>query len=245
MKIKILLIILLMCISSTSLYSQEMYLHGNIGYGFPATKTVIGARNDATFIENVYGSWGAGLNLGAAIGAMFSEHVGAELGFSFLSGREYQVSSTDTLGALSEEASATMLRLIPALRISGGEKTKVYSRIGFVLGVSASWDETFAGSIYGVPISGTATAEGGTAFGWTAAAGVSFSITDKSAFFAELYTINMNWAPEEMKVYGTGFSYKLNFRDKVNANNAYEELKDYMPFNSTGVNLGIIIMLGK
>src|ERR1035438_7821011 len=103
--IKILFIVLAaIVLSSITVNSnaQGFYIDAGLGYGFNAVSQSIGdsyssTNSGSTFSstdQNVKGSFGAGLNFGAAFGYMISEHIGAELGISYLSGSTIQITNT-------------------------------------------------------------------------------------------------------------------------------------------------------
>lgn len=206
---------------SNHTFAQGGYLNFNLGYAFPlggqtlTNETSYRAFDDfgnltidTDTYEQISYSLGKGFNLGGALGYMFNEHIGAELGISYLIGAEslstYSYTSIDpsnSYGGASESlTSSKMLRIIPSLVISaGGEKIKPYAKFGFVIGKgsvtiensfqsSSSWD----GISFGSEISKLS---GGTALGLSSALGANIKLSDKMSFFGEINMINMAYAP--------------------------------------------------
>src|ERR1017187_10309842 len=204
---------------STNSNAQNFYISAGIGYGFQAASQALGTNYSSTtsgntFSEsnaNVTGSFGKGVNFGGAIGYMFSEHFGGEIGISYLSGSK--ISSTNNANqvsvesvAITNDASATMLRVIPALKIVGeAGKITPYARIGLVLGVSptitANYNETdiytslFPIGTYDSTYSSTNKFTGGISIGFSVALGADLKLSNKVSIYGEVGMIAQTWAP--------------------------------------------------
>ena len=158
--------------------------------------------------EQVAFSLGKGVNLGATVGYMFNEHIGAELGLSYLIGGETasSYSSSEISPFYSETVSietltsSKMLRIIPSLVLSaGGEKIKPYVKFGLVFGKGSVTEETsYQDNSNGFSVSNSEIVKlsGGTALGLSSALGANISLSDNMCFFGELQMINMSYAPK-------------------------------------------------
>ena len=115
-----------------------------------------------------------------------------------------------------------MLQLVPAILITPGlEKMNPYARLGMIVGILPSitekYDETSTGSSGGVKATSTdvtatkAKISGGVALGFTAAAGVDYSLSSKLVVYAEMIFNGITYAPTKGK-YKT---YTVNGQDAL------------------------------
>jgi len=195
------------------LFSQGAYINVNVGYGLAFSTSTswdcynyTGTDNSSTY-EQVYLSLGKGFNFGGTFGYMFNEHVGAELGVSYLIGGKTvcEESDNDEWGSdlYKTTFSAKMLRFIPAIVVAAGtEGVNPYAKFGIVIGTGSVTHEGDYTSTYNDM--GLKTThnylnvwkyKGGVAMGIQGAVGALFELSDKLSFFAELNTINMSYAP--------------------------------------------------
>ena len=270
---------------SNHTFAQGGYMNFNVGYAFPlggqtlTNETRYRAYDDfgdltigTNAYEQISYSLGKGFNVGGALGYMFNEHIGAELGVSYLIGAEslstYSNTEIDPFNsipysyAFESLISSKMLRIIPSLVISaGGEKIKPYAKFGLVFGKgsvtiensyqsSSSWD----GISFETEISKLS---GGTALGLSSALGASIKLSDKMSFFGEINMINMSYAPtngELIEATSNGVntlplmttaeietefvdSYTINNINNTNPFQPSQELKQRLPFGSSGINV--------
>ena len=220
----------------------------NLGYGLAAGTSVIGVNQTATTAENVKGSYGQGLNFGLNLNYMFSENVGADLGFGMLMGKEFTVTDNSSSGSTGDmKMKGSMIRIMPGIKVSAGDDKSMspYGRFGLVLGVAGKVKEkdTYTGSGF----SGTYEYEysGGSSFGWYGAFGIAFELSDKIKLNTELITINQTYAPDKAENTSRSDGQALNPTITLDANdvasNPNTGLKQYLPFGSIGLNVGLQI----
>lgn len=273
-------------LSSVSLNSnaQGFYINAGLGYGFNAasqvigtnyTKTTDGSGNTTTTTTNVKGSYAAGLNFGAIFGYMFNEHISGEIGINYLSGSTTTTTNSHTDSASSDVftmgTKATMLRIIPAIKISGEPGTVTpYLKAGLVLGLSGKITNTVNGTSTTLGTSdvyaGTEEYTGGTSIGFMGAVGIDYKLSDMFSIYGEIGMIGATWAPTVMNV----TAYTINGVDQLAQNNTSEKqttfssstttssnvnpspgsptqsLQSFEPFSSWGINIGVhLTFVGK
>ncbi len=245
---KILFTALLTAATCAAVKGQGFYTGVNIGYGFAAGSQVIGVDQTATTEENVKGSYGQGLNFGVNLIYMFSENLGAELGFGMLMGKEFTItdnSSSTTTGTTKMKGS--MIRVMPGLRVSAGDDAAIspFARFGLVVGVGgkikeeATWTGSGFSGIYEYE------ASEGSSMGWYGAFGAAFELSEKMRLTAELITINQTFAPKKYENTansdGSALDPAITLDDNVSSSATNTWLKHYLPFGSTGLNVGVLI----
>lgn len=240
-------LIILFCTWTVLSTAQGFNIGVNVGYGLGAGTRTLGVNSTSTTFENVKGSFGQGLNLGINLNYMFTEHVGADLGFGYLMGREFEFTSNNggSSGTESEKVKGSMLRILPGVRVTAGENLSIspYGRFGLVIGVAGKLKEKDSWS--GSGSSGTREFElsGGTSLGWFGAFGLAFKISDKMKFMTELTLINQTYGPEKLENTsnsdGSQLDHPVTFEDNVSFNSDNISLKPYLPFGSIGLNLGL------
>ncbi|HRH64937.1 MAG TPA: porin family protein [Bacteroidia bacterium] len=240
---------LALAVSTTLFASAQGFNVGvNVGYGLGAGNSVIGVNETATTRENVKGSFGQGLNFGLNLNYMFSENVGADLGFGMLMGNEFTITDNSTSGSTGDmKIKGSMIRIMPGIKVSAGDDKSMspYGRFGLVVGVAGKLKEkdTYTGSGF----SGTYEYEysGGSSFGWYGAFGIGFELSDKIKLNTELITINQTYGPEKAentaRSDGQALDPTRTLSDDDAASNPNTGLKQYVPFGSIGLNVGIQI----
>jgi hypothetical protein len=176
------------------------------------------------------GSFGKGVQAVATFGYMFTENIGAELGFGYLIGTKITIgknenSTTNIYNYIDQtnpannyttttyssstgksEASGNMLRIIPAVRFSAGKGSiKPYARVGMVISVANK--STGSSKDVSINNSGVATVyereykySGGISLGFAAALGATYNLTDNFGIFAEIGIITQSWAPKKWEL---------------------------------------------
>lgn len=214
----------------------------SVGYGVPWISQQIGTNsttaNSTTLdpltgaeiprttnsTKTVKGSYGAGWNVSGAFGYKLSEHLGLELGISYLAGKSYTTQSffsdtrLDVLTSYSHEVESSKSRAIlftPTLKfMTQQRKFTPYFLVGPVLGkinfhreLERSTEE-----------SGTVVTEfrntkftGGLAIGLRGAVGVSVILNKKVSLFSEIVFTGMNYYPKESEIK----RYIVNGEDKL------------------------------
>lgn len=258
---KIIIMASVMMLISNFILAQGLYINVGLGYNLASGKDVLATNQTSSTEENVYGSYGEGLNFGAIFGYMFSANVGGELGFSYLSGKEFTSTFNTSNTNITQKVSGTMLRLTPALKVTAGEKIKPYGKFGLVLGLSPGAELTATGATSGSTYQETDKYSGGTSMGWMGAFGVDIELSGNMSIFGELTVINQSWAPDKNEWTITSSSGSVSITESgtttyvdkvvypVAESPVYDvdlqQLRDPEPFSSFGINVGVMIAFGK
>jgi len=255
------------CLFANTAKSQ-LYINANAGYGFGPGEHGF-AYNSASTSSNYHDesvklTFGKGLNVGAAVGFMFSENVGAELGISYLMGGKTEAQDVREIASgLTETTtnvmSASMIRFMPTLVVkSSREGMAPYAKFGLVIGSGKFTDvekHTDGKDVFEMETEYS----GGMALGFTGAFGLNFGLSDNMDFFGELNYIGLSYAPTDGEVTKATFNGvdelgDLDVRDKkVVYSDSYDtdrtvapspdepskSTKFSAPFSSFGLNFGI------
>ena len=108
---KMLFLIFVISLTTNNLFAQGAYVNANFGYGFMMSSQNINyfsfynfsAGNNSATLEQINVSLGKGVNAGATFGYMFNNHVGAELGISYLFGAKSKAMDTYPSGTTDYE----------------------------------------------------------------------------------------------------------------------------------------------
>jgi hypothetical protein len=227
---------------------QSLYLNLGVGYAFPSASQVIDRNHSSSFDENVYGSYGKGFNFGAGIGVMFSDYIGAELGFSYLAGATYEVMDEAVLYSYD----GSMFRIKPALKITAGDNVKPYAKFGVVFGLGTKVNVDISGVDGNNIITGKEEYSGGVPTGWLGAFGIDFHAGDNFSVFVEMETISQSWTPQkydESITYTNGNVSVTEVESRILVDNrpngaSGQALAPVEPFSSIGINAGIKLFLG-
>jgi hypothetical protein len=283
----IIITVIMLSLVSKNSTAQNFYITAGLGYGFMAASQSLGDNYSYTSSGNtisesdqsVKGSFGSGLNFGGALGYMFGEHLGAEIGVSYLSGSTISSTSntnfvTVSTTSISYSSSATMLRIIPSLKICG-EPAKItpYIRVGLVLGISptittnSNETDTYTtgfGTTTDTTIAITNKFTGGISIGFSVALGADLKLSDKVSIFGEIGMIAQTWAPTQSN-YSTWTkngvdqlasmttsqkqtdyldNYSTTSTVPTNTGLPSQALKQYAPFSSWGFNVGLHFNFG-
>lgn len=207
-------------------------------------------------------SLGKGFNAGINVGYMFTKNIGAEIGANYLMGSEYTGTykdETDPTYSYSQKVSAKMIQIKPAavFRVNY-DKISPYAKVGLVIGLGSkiksneNWQDTSNG--YNSERSWEYNK--GIAFGMHGAIGAEFAINDMIGIFGEITGTGLTYAPEKGKMTSRSINgvdqmpnyptrtKEIDFQDGSfvddGGNNvARKEAKQYMPFSSIGLNIGV------
>ena len=207
--------------TTTTALQAQVYVAARAGYSFsvspevrrvttPDLHTYGGlydqTANGATYsYKNIYGSAGAGLNGGVAVGYMFNEHFGVELAGNYFSGNQQDFYNGGTYSAGSYPASPNhggriydyirVFRVLPSLVVTGGSgKVSPYARFGICLPLTGTLysevkdftsRETTAGLTYERLDNATLETKGDFSLGFNSAIGVNIKLSDKLTLFGE------------------------------------------------------------
>ena len=190
--------------------SQGFYGALNVGYGFSTPSQVIGtdyvvSATGAETESNIYGTYGAGINIGLTPGYMITEHFGVELGLNYFMGTNVDVNKVRTpFGESLASLHSSQFRLLPSLVVSsGGTKFSVYAKAGLVLPVfGTTFLKVEDSGVFGPGSGYTRETEtkGAFSLGFNGAIGVNYGISDKLSVFGELSGMNLHINAKEREV---------------------------------------------
>jgi hypothetical protein len=235
---KIFSMMLAICLMAGIANAQKTYIRLGVGGGV-GLKQYDGENwadetstpNSDNFVIKSTGL-GGGFNANLAFGYMLSDYVGIELGVNEFIGltKKTKYTSTSNSGDYTTDykVSGMMLQVVPAIVITPGlEKLNPYARLGMIVGILPSITDktnstaTYSGETLKVTHTGDAKIKlsGGVAFGFTAAGGVAFNLSEKLDFFAEIVFNGITYAPskgkyKEWTVDGDDQLAKADTRDK-------------------------------
>ncbi len=239
--------------------------------GFPTGYN--GTRNNPSSQSFAYSiksaSFSAGVPATIGLGYMVSDHVGIQLDASIgLSNKKYTfVDNNVNLGTAASPVPGTIsttqtanhpVLLIPALVIqSGGEKLKVYGRIGAVLPLNTKVTQEMV--LSNLPGAGAVIVDDFTwqikssfSVGFTAAAGVKYQLNDKMSIWGEFSFLSMTqntkeqnlqtWTEDGQSVSLSAYPYPthIKFSKTAIVDTTFETFPTYgQPFSNVGFNVGI------
>lgn len=246
--IKKIVLSLMLWVFAQGAQAQGFNVGVNVGYALGAGNQVIGVNSTASTAENVKGSYGQGLNLGLNLNYMFSENLGADLGFGMLMGKEYTLTDNSTNGSTrTDKLKGSMIRIMPGIKVSTGESNELapYGRFGLVLGVGSKIKQSATSAGSGSAASAEYELSEGSSFGWYGAFGLAFRLSEKIKLNAELTMINQTWGAEKYEntsnSTGDPLDPPVTLTDNATNSTANTALKSYFPFGSIGLNAGIQI----
>lgn len=250
--------------------AQNAYLTVGGGYGLKLGSMAISANYSSSKFESVSSSFGKGILSNIGIGYSKNEHFAVELHVNYLLGSkvEFTDATSPTTPPENEILKGRMLRIIPAIRFSYGEKLKPYARIGLIVGVlnrlvdertsySYSWSSNYD-TYHEISVF-----KGGLSLGFSGALGATYPLSDKLSLYGELGFMSQAWAPKKRIVttYEVNGVDRLSVMAKRDAETEFvdsydpsvsispsepdQSLKIYLPYSSWGVNVGIHYTLGK
>ncbi len=236
-RMNILTVMVLLLIGATAALSQGMYLRFHGGYGLGAGTQAIGDNDTYTgttlTTEGVYGSFGEGLKLGASAGYMFTDHFGAELGFSYWSGKSITYETKTTSSDFSSITWRSWgIVAVPSAVLSAGMKTiNPYARVGLVLGVLRPREEVSQRSGANT-LEAEVQESGGIALGYTGALGISLSAGNGVDIFAETVLNSVTYSPSKYEI----TKYIIDLQDRLpSLQDKTREYKETISANDTNV----------
>lgn len=264
---KLLFIVLVLNFFPKTTIAQDLFFKFNAGYGLAMNAQNLGYfdffnSTDGTNSyseEQVKVSLSKGLNFGGAIGVMFNENIGAELGLSYLLGGVSNAKQTYIGGETDLSISSNMLRIKPSIIISANEENLTpYAKFGLIIGSGSilyEYNDNDGGDITLINIK----LDGGLALGLTSAVGAKFNLSDQLSIFCELNAISLSHAPSKGLMTEASFNgidmlpnlttsekeiefvdtYTINWNSPPADSQPSKELKQMMPFSSFGINIGV------
>lgn len=181
-----------------SISAQGLYvgLQGGYGFGTPGDKigaeTVITSTGDQTS-TSIISSFGGGTNAGLNVGYMFTEHIGAELGFSYFLGSEVTSDHvTVPTGELLVTRKTTQTRLAPSIVLTTGGDFAVYTKAGLMLPVGGSTIIDYSDETNPLAtVDRGFEAKGAMSIGFQGALGANYKLSDNLSIFGELSAVNL------------------------------------------------------
>jgi opacity protein-like surface antigen len=262
--------VLLFCIFTSPLFAQGPFITFNAGYGVKMASQNLEyfefynftSGNNSSTSEQVNVSLGKGVSLGAAIGVMFNENIGAELGISYLLGGKSKAQDKYIGGTTDYSLSSRMLRVNPSLVLSSNsEKIKPYAKFGVMVGAGSVFYE-FIDNDDGDEVRLLMKLNEGIAAGLTSGIGATFNSSENIAFYGELNMVNMSYAPTKGEITEATFNgadrlpqfttneKETEFVDSYTSTGGNppdsqpsQSLKQKLPFGSFGLCFGVRINL--
>jgi hypothetical protein len=254
-------------LNTSNVSAQGLYAGIEGGYNFPVASGNLTSKFDGGLTsqtnELVKGSYGKGMDFGLYGGYMLNSNLGAELGFSYLSGAQYTGSYIkETVLSNTTLLSARMMRFSPGVRMALGEKKlKPFLKIGLVVGLGGKITATETDLDMQTATTSQKTTQytGGVSIGVCSSIGATYTLTDLISLFGEVTLVSQSWAPSTSNV----TSYSVNGTDKLSTlsgnqkqtnysssystsaysppsiNDPAQALKNYFPFSSAGIQVGI------
>jgi hypothetical protein len=230
---KIVLSSLVILISVSSVWSQKMYLSIKSGYSLGIEPRYVMEQNINYASTIVYSgsinneslSLGNGINSTIAYGYFFTNHLGMELGLSYLSGSSNTINQRTSMPigdfpnltvASTDIYKSTSFCFSPSLIIATDrtKKYSLYSRTGVLIATSTMVNEqTITKSFIGY----TSTEEknialtGDVRLGFTTSVGVAYQLSGKLTAFGELEMKSLSFVPSK----GKTTRYTMDGEDKL------------------------------
>lgn len=269
---KFILVAFALGLCSDNLFAQGTYLQFNVGYGLGLGSQTISNSTSANSGSGTTGtdeavslSFGKGVSAGGAIGYMFNNNLGAELGISYLFGGKTETKDvTVTTSGNSTRIntySSKMVRINPSIVVAAGfDRINPYAKFGIIIGSGSILFESNENNDGDIDVTNIKFS-GGLALGISSAFGIKFNVKEKLTFFTELNTINLDYAPTKGELILATYNgvdllpamktkdKQIEFVDTYNYSSSNptpdseptKMLKEKMPFGSFGVNLGLIL----
>jgi len=263
----ILLMTFVMSIFNTEIFAQGTYANLNVGYAVGMSTQSLQSNSirngNSTTHQLVNVSLGQGVNIGGAIGYMFNENIGAELGLSYLFGDKSSSRDASNNHTTDYTLSSRMLRIVPTVVIESGlEKLNPYAKFGLIIGYGSITDE------YNDYNNGDITyqmikSKSGAALGISSALGFMLGLNENMLLFVELNSVNLSYSPERGEVMVASYngvdllpsmttkeknidyldSYTSISGDPSPDSQPEQSLKQKFPYGSIGLNIGLKITL--
>jgi len=248
------------------LEAQKFYAGINAGYNFGIASQNLSSNVNTTAGQTsnavVKGSFGNGLNAGCFGGYWLNSNIGFELQASYTLSRDFKANYVNEgIYTQKTDLTATMLKVLPCIIITvGDKKIRPYVKMGMAFRVAGNITSTV--NYYDVQLASTTITETkytkGFSLGMFSALGASKKLNEKFTFFMEALINVQSWAPNngditKYTINGVDMTSNLNVNQRnIQFNNSYvfdksaytqwkprQELKQYQPFSSIGINVGV------
>jgi len=192
-------------LAGSTAFTQGAYATFGLGYAGSTAGEKIGEttvyKAGKKTTTSINGTFGKGIPVNLGVGFMVSEHIGVELGFTYLMGSEITISETTSdaaLGLVSDitKTKGSSVRVSPVLVLStGGEGLSLYSKLGLIVPVGGKTtyvkETTLDGGPTDILIKEEGESKGSFSMGYTASLGASMPIAGNISVFGELQMLNL------------------------------------------------------
>ncbi|MBX2966971.1 MAG: hypothetical protein KF845_12570 [Cyclobacteriaceae bacterium] len=211
----------------------QFYVRSSIGYNLPANSQLIGEssslpyESSTTSYKGVYGSYGSGFSIQAAVGGSISGTLGYDIELGYLLGRKYTLEEfyegyTDPDDYLATvDQSSQSFQVAPSLTfIAGIGKVQPYTRIGPVLALTSMRSEIMkkynsydyqTGQEIPYHEAEEFKFNTGFSFGFKGVVGVNYELSEMLYIFSEISFISLSYSPKEREL----VSYTVNGEDAL------------------------------
>jgi outer membrane protein W len=243
--------------------AQFAFFHVGGGYGFPSSTQNLSDLSNYTQNGNTISreqinlSFGKGIYLNGAVGYMFNDNIGAELGVNYLMSSSWQSKQTNGSYYYEQKMDANMLRINPMVVLQGESSAITpYIKVGMLLGFGTIEMVATDNNTWGLDEEAYEFT-GGMGIGYNAALGANFEIGDNMFLFGEFAITNMSYGPSKgsltkstndgvdvlsnLNTSEKEFEYLDNYsepRIPPKDNEPTKSLKNYYSFGSIGLNIG-------
>ena len=193
--------------------AQGFFLRVGGGYALGASGDDSGSQLVIRDLGNretvIFSSLGQGALFGLAVGYLFNENIGLQVGAEYLAGVSHTTSSIEATSLLESTSSSkgSQFRLLPAVIVRGGlGSLDPYARIGLCLPLSSTTQNqistTETDAVTGTTVETRYEEEikGALNLGFTGAFGVNYAVSSQLALFAEVGGISQRTHGESGQV---------------------------------------------
>jgi hypothetical protein len=244
----------------------QVYFNIDCGYSLPAASQNLTSKINIGNSKNSYGiisgSLGKGFYKEITVGKTINSMIAFELCSSFLSGSKYYGSFSEDLNAQNNlTIYANMFRIIPVLKFTTtNSRVNLFAKFG--VGSRIAGKITVVRTDHNIPKgsiteSVTKYSHGGSIC-FLGAIGTQYSLNNRLGLYLQICTITQSWAPKESEI----VKYTINgnnmletlqagqkhttYKDHYEASGSgssvwtsTQQMKQYFPFSSIGINFGI------
>ncbi len=264
---KKILLLSLMLVSATTFAQFYASLGAGYSMGMPYGNGVLGldeGSNSTVNYEfhenNIYGTYGTGVNGKLNLGYFLNDNLGVELGFTYLMGSEqligiYEYVSINSETKITTKAKATSIGLAPTLfyKLDNG----LYGKFGFATKIGGKVAER-SEQVNGIYITKrTLESKGKMPLGFTGAMGYEFEVGNNLNLFIEMEYLDVSikkdkstlTAYEEtengvvIRTFEDEGCHCSNYTDETSWWRSYN-LTETRPYSSFGFNIGIRYTIG-
>lgn len=228
-------LILIVSLISNFLVAQKGYIEFETGYGISLGSQTMGGNYTSNHLanydddintyyqtsESVSSTLGKGLVFGVSYGYMFTKHVGAEMGVSYIMSGKVKTKNLYTATEIRNSEtniyfdhryntkSANMLKVTPSIVFATQIKDiTAYSKFGLIVGKGYIMNESSDEENHEILIT-TQKLYGGLAVGINASIGMLYQLSKRISIVGELNTVNLSYSPTK----GTMTEYTFNGKD--------------------------------